>query len=548
MADDQQRGAPGGGRGGERQGPGGGRFGGGRDGRRNDRREGGGGSRIDVELSTIEKALGKGDLAAQRAPLEQLVTHVRRLNVKALSEVELGTRGKLITTLMRVQRQPRPAEAEAGEAPASEATEAAASDAAPASEETAAPASEETVAPASEQTVASEETAAPAAETEASTETAAPAASAPAAEAKATPWQELMTLVGRVWRAAGDPDRASVAFELSGRPIPEEGALPSAPARESRDADRGPRGRGERGDRPRGDRGERGDRPRGDRPPREDRAPRGDRPVREDRAPRGDRPERPARAERPARPAAPAVQLTASQLQLQTALDQKDWATARELTTQLKAEESRPLLEKAQAWELLMELYMRAGDFDSVARLYERARQFDQAALAWERAGKAAMARKAYERARDFAGAQRMRKAEVDRLIEKGDRLGAATLLVGAGLRKEAVETLSSLPPTKAFQFLERVKLADEAKALGERELARAESEGKTFQRARWLELLGRTQEAADGFENAGRLDRALTLFEKLGDAAAVERVKAKVAAAPAASATPAEQEDESAS
>ena len=542
MADDQQRGAPGGGRGGERQGPGGGRFGGGRDGRgRNDKREGGGGSRVDVELSAIEKALGEGDLAAQRAPLEQLVRHVRQLNVKVLSEIELGTRGKLITTLMRVQRQPKPAEASEAEAEAAETTGESAQDAGaevPASEETSSAA----------ETAGAEGT--PDGTSEGTSEEAAVAsegtqeAPAPvAAEAKASPWQELMTLVGRVWRAAGDQDRAAVAFELSGRPIPEEGPLPAAPAREAREGGRGERGpRGERGDRPL--RGDRPERPaRGERP---DRPPRGDRPERPARA---DRPERPARAdrpERPARPAAPVINLSPLQQQLQTALDQKDWPTARELTTQLKAEEARPLLEKAQAWELLMELYMRAGDFESVARLYERARQFDQAALAWERAGKAAMARKAYERARDFAGAQRMRKAEVDRLVEKGDRLGAATLLMSAGLRKEAVETLSSLPSTKAFQFLERVKLTDEAKALGERELARAESEGKTFQRARWLELLGRTQEAADGFESAGRFDRALALFEKLGDASAVERVKAKALEAPAAAATPSEQEDES--
>src|SRR5690606_39686811 len=120
---------------------------------------------------------------------------------------------------------------------------------------------------------------------------------------------------------------------------------------------------------------------------------------------------------------------TQSQQQLQAALDQKDWATARELSAQLKAEEARPVLERAQAWELLMELFMRAGDFESVALLYERARQFDQAALAWERAGKMGQARKAYERVRDFAGAQRARKAEVDRLVQKGDRDRKSTRL-----------------------------------------------------------------------------------------------------------------------
>ena len=225
--------------------------------------------------------------------------------------------------------------------------------------------------------------------------------------------------------------------------------------------------------------------------------------------------------------------MSAGQQQLQAALDAKDLATARELTAQLKAEESRPLLEKAQAWELLMELFMRAGDFDSVARLYERARQFDQAALAWERAGKMANARKAYERVRDFTGALRVRKLEVDRLVQKGDRLGAATLMLSAGMRREAAELIKQLPAPKAFQFLQRVKLDDDAKALAQQELARAEAEGRTAQRARWLELLGRPREAAEAYEASGRTDRALPLFEQLGDAAAVERLKALPPPAP---------------
>ncbi|MGZ6071956.1 MAG: DEAD/DEAH box helicase, partial [Myxococcaceae bacterium] len=85
-----------------------------------------------------------------------------------------------------------------------------------------------------------------------------------------------------------------------------------------------------------------------------------------------------------------------------------------------------------------MELHVKSGRFDEVAKLYERARQFDQAGLAWERAGKLSAARKAYERARDMGSVDRVRTLEVDRLVERGDRLGAALLLVQARKRDQA--------------------------------------------------------------------------------------------------------------
>ena len=69
--------------------------------------------------------------------------------------------------------------------------------------------------------------------------------------------------------------------------------------------------------------------------------------------------------------------------------------TARRLATQLPPGEAQTILEKAEGWELLMELHVKSGRFDEVAKLYERARQFDQAGLAWERAGKLSAARKA---------------------------------------------------------------------------------------------------------------------------------------------------------
>ena len=89
---------------------------------------------------------------------------------------------------------------------------------------------------------------------------------------------------------------------------------------------------------------------------------------------------------------------------------------------------------------------------------------------------------------------------------------------MAAGQHREAVEVLSPLPPPKAFHFMQRLKLDDEAKALAQRELARAEEEKKPAGRARWLELLGETAAAAEAWEQAGRKEKALPLHEQLGN------------------------------
>ena len=191
--------------------------------------------------------------------------------------------------------------------------------------------------------------------------------------------------------------------------------------------------------------------------------------------------------------------------------------TARRLATQLPPGEAQTILEKAEGWELLMELHVKSGRFDEVAKLYERARQFDQAGLAWERAGKLSAARKAYERARDMASVDRVRTLEVDRLVERGDRLGAALLLVQARRREQAAKMLEPLPPPKAFRFLQQLGLNAEANALGERELQRATEENKSMARARWFELLERPADAAGAWEAAGRKDKAFPLLEKAG-------------------------------
>ena len=82
------------------------------------------------------------------------------------------------------------------------------------------------------------------------------------------------------------------------------------------------------------------------------------------------------------------------------------------------------------------------------------------------------------------------------------------------------MELLSGLPAPKAFHFLQRLKLDEEAQTLARAELAKAEAENKPAGRARWLELLGDKAQAAEIWEQSGRKDKALTLHEELGNPA----------------------------
>ncbi|MHB8878712.1 MAG: DEAD/DEAH box helicase, partial [Myxococcaceae bacterium] len=132
--------------------------------------------------------------------------------------------------------------------------------------------------------------------------------------------------------------------------------------------------------------------------------------------------------------------------------------------------------------------------------------------------GKLSNARKAYDRAKDSKGAARARDLEVDKLITRGDRLGAAVLLLGAGQKDRAVETLTALPPPKAFRFLQKVKLDEEALELAKKEIARAEESNKPSEKARWLEMLGDVPAAAEAWEKAERKDKALAMYEQAGN------------------------------
>jgi hypothetical protein len=489
------------------------------------------------ELPALEKALSKGDFEAQKGPLESIVKALRPLRLRSLEQLELNARGRLITTLARVGRQPKPApsadgapgegaagsEAPPSDAAASEAPVAEASapvESAPSEGATSEGAPAEGSAP-SEGAPAEAEAAAPA-----EAAGSAPAAKTPGVDPKIAAFQDVMFLVGAAWRAAGDEQRAQLAYAVSGR---EPGSRNEEPAEESRPerkaSDRG----GPRGERPPRDRGERG--PRADRPPRPEREKRGPRTPLElsgdwkeqaTQLEAGKRTRDAARIHERNDSFADATRLFENggdlKSALRTALAGKDQEAVTRILAGLKPAEALPVLEKAGAYELLMERYVATGDFENVARLYERARQFDQAALAWERAGKLSAARKAYEKVKDNAGASRVRELEVRRLIERGDRLGAALIQLAANQKDEAIATLKALPGPKAFRFLQKAKLEAEAQALAKEELAKAEASARMGDKARWLELLDDPAGAAAAWELAERKDKALSMHEKAGN------------------------------
>lgn len=547
---DRGRGGPGGhGRGGDRGGRGDRRGG-------RDREAGGGaGHRILTELPNLEKALTRSDLGQQKSSLEHILKALRPMRLKSLEDLDLNTRGRLLTTLMRVQRQPRPEGFDAFVAGTSGAASTASVDA-PA-QDAAAPADTAAEAP---ETGSAGEAAPEAATTEtldaAGTPegTPTPAEAAPDSPAEGTAagtpednkpkgYQDVLHLVGRVWRAAGATERADAAFELSGRPAPSGDEPQEAPVEARGGREGGREGRPERGER--GDRGDRSQRrERGEK--REGAGPRAERGARPERAER--RPQREPvnipvggdwqqvaqayETEGRTRDAARVHERNQSWTEaarlfeaggnpreaLRCALAANDNALAKRIADALPADQSRSVLEKAGAWELLMEKYVSAGDFENVAKLYERARQFDQAGLAWEKAQKFGPARKAYERARDFKSVQRVRNLEVDKLVERGDRLGAAQMLVSSGRKNEAVAVLLALPAPKAFRFMERLKLEDAARSLAQRELEKSTQENKPSARARWLEMLDDNAQAAEAWAQAGRLERASVCNEKAGN------------------------------
>ncbi|MFN0062608.1 MAG: DEAD/DEAH box helicase [Myxococcaceae bacterium] len=525
---------------GSREGSGRGDRRGGERGKQGSGARGGAAQRLVTELSAVEKALSKGDFAGQHTALEQVVSSLRSLRVGGLTQLDPEARGRLITTLSRVARQPKPAAAvvpaEAPAAPqASAAPAAEASPESPASGEEppaeakvpAATATEAEVAvevqppaepPAGEQVVSNAQNA--------SSEAMAPQTSGPSLP-------HVLLDVGRAWRAVGENDRAAAAFSAAGLQVPEEPPLSEAPPKEARRDGRAS-DKGRSSDKRRGAPARKpADRPSGRREARRD-APmalppgadwRDQAKLLEERGRTRDA----GHLHERHGGFADAVRLLEAGGDMRgafrSAARANDTDAMKRLLAGMKPDEAVALLEKSGAHALLMEHHVAANRFDEVAKLYERAKQFDQAALAWERAEKWSQARKAFERVKDIANVERMRVREVAQLVERGDRLGAATVWVAAGQGQKAVEVLGGVPSSKAFRFLQKLGLWDEASALAKRELARAESEANASEHARWLELTGEFALAAAQWEKAARLDRAVELYAKLGETAKAAKI-----------------------
>jgi len=511
----------------------GGKGRGGRDGDRGGKRDGKGGGaayRVVNELSALEKALTKGDYSGQKHSLDEIVKGVKGLRLKSLNDMDMGSRGKLLTSLMRVTRQPKK------DAPEAAPSDAASVEAAPSVE--AVPSDAAAPSDAAPVEAAPVEAAPVEAAPEAAPADAAPAVAGPAdapatpAEApKATPgvsWNDVIFTTGLVWKAANEADRAAAAFEAAGRQ-PSSADLASLAMTEAAPIE------ARRGDKRDGPGGKRGDRPdRGDRG--SDRGPRRDRPKFEQSvapvltgewgldARKYEESGRTRDAGRVHEDNKSYVE--ASRLYeiggdfksaLRAAARAKDSARITALSAKLSPDEVTAQLERAEAWELLMEVYVQKQDFGKIAALYERALQFDQAALAWERAGKLSVARRCYEKAKDFVAANRVRDLEVSKLVERGDRLGAATILMGVGRHTDAIELLKPLPGPKAYAFMLKLKLTSEAQAFAAEALAKAEAENNLQAKARWLETLGKTDQAAEMWVAADRPDKAVPLYEQLG-------------------------------
>jgi hypothetical protein len=186
------------------------------------------------------------------------------------------------------------------------------------------------------------------------------------------------------------------------------------------------------------------------------------------------------------------------------------------LMSRLSSSDVKFILERLAAWGLLMSYCAKTKDYEAVARLYERARQMDQAALAWEKAGRLSSARRAYEQAGDSESANRIRALEIQQLLERGDRLGAATLLITAGNTQAAIDTLKELPGPKAYRFLLKLKFEEEAQKFATTQMEQTIASGDHLSHAHWLEALNKQPEAIEALLKAGRRDKAMYLCEKI--------------------------------
>lgn len=225
-----------------------------------------------------------------------------------------------------------------------------------------------------------------------------------------------------------------------------------------------------------------------------------------------------------------------------------------ELAKELPPEQQEKVLLEAGLGDVLMDLLAQQERWEDVGRLYERAEQYADAAKAYEKAGRTHKAIRAFDLAGETAEAERILAAEVQQKLDAGDRAGAARLYARFNRPAQAAELATD--PVDRFRWLRQAGRIEEAQALAREQLGRLQEESRgPLEQAPWLARAGdtanalriydehrRPEDAAVLFEEleewelaarchelAGKTRRAAELFEKAGNTAEAERLRALV-------------------
>lgn len=256
-----------------------------------------------------------------------------------------------------------------------------------------------------------------------------------------------------------------------------------------------------------------------------------------------DRPEDAARLYRKAGDALRAVEIYAKLGKRDEVLE-----AAKELPP---AQQEKALLE-AGLGDVLMDMLVQSDRWEDVGRLYERAEQWADAARAFEKAGRTHKAIRAFDQAGLAEEADRLIEAEANEKLEANDKQGAARLYGRFGRYEKAAEL--AVIPMERYRWLRAGGKVEEAQALAREELGKVQEASKgPLEQAPWLARAGdtanalriydehrRPEDAAALFEEleewevaarcleiAGKTRRAADLFERAGNTAEAERLRA---------------------
>ncbi len=509
----------------------------------------GGAYRVGTEISAVEKALTKSDFVSMEESLRSVHQALRGMRLRSLDALESAIKGKLITTLARVSRAPRPAEknpstsdaasevpGESAEVPAP-ADEVSATAPLPTREALASTNGEGSNGePPPATTGVSQESGtvneavelglegdrapnlagspsegidAPTIGSESSLADGSPpvlqpAPGAAATESQQSPWEKSQYVVGLIWSSMNEGERASSAFARSGKDPEPQDLAPHPPDSASEAATAPSHGR----------------------PKMRPASRRETRSADSRRSARSPNPRSVDASGAMALEKAGAFAEASAMFEAEGDLESALRCAARvddatrciALASRLSPPKVASAYRAAQSWQRLMDYHAALGDYEAVAQLYERARQYDQAGLAWERAQKFGSAKVAFERAGDLVSANRVRDRDVEDRLRRGDRVGAAAVLMSVGRKSEALKALEGLPPAQIIHAMQRLKLHEEATAYSRGELARAQAAGDLARQGQWLEVLGNRKEAIERYLEAGLRDRAARVHAKGGD------------------------------